>query len=107
MGSHRQTSDFVDVCVIVKLRLQRLKPNRDLNIAAGTLLAISYGVSYVGVFKAFQTDAQMHRPGRFSYKLFQSKGNRLPRSEAPATQSNLLLSLDPHRKNFHLTFLAR
>lgn len=102
-----RNSDFTDGRAVVKLPFRMLHPDRDLNIAAETLLEISYGVSSVGVFKASQPDVLIRRPSRFRDELFLSTGNRLLPSEAPATQSGRPSSRNPNREIFRPTFQVR
>lgn len=100
-------SDFTDGRAVVKLPFRMLQPDRDLNIAAETLLEISYGVSSVGVFKASQPDVLIRRPSRFRNELFLSTGDRLLPSEAPTTQSDPPSSRKPRREIFRPTFQVR
>jgi hypothetical protein len=102
-----RNSDFADGRAVVKLPFRKLQPDRDLNIAAETLLEISYGVSSVGVFRASQPDVLIRQPSRFRDELFLSTGNRLLPSEAPATQTDRSLSRDPHREIFRPSFRIR
>ncbi len=102
-----RNSDFADGRAVVKLPFRSLQPDRDLNIAAETLLEISYGVSSVGVFKASQPDVLIRQPSFFRDELFQSTGDRLLPSESPATQSQRPLSRDPRREVFRPTFQVR
>jgi hypothetical protein len=97
-------SDFVDGRAVVKLPFRMLQPDRDLNIAAETLLEISYGVSSVGVFNASQPDVLIRQPSRFRDELFLSTGNRLLPSEAPANQPDRPLIRDPRREIFRPGF---
>lgn len=80
-----RVANFADGVAIVKLPFRRLVPERDLDIAPGTLLQISYGVSSVGVFKASQPDVLIRRPSRFRDDLFLSTGNRVPPSGGRVT----------------------
>lgn len=102
-----RNSDFANGRTVVKLPFRILQPNRDLNIAAETLLEISYGVSSVGVFRASQPDVLIRQPSFFRDELFLSTGDRLLPSEAPATQSGRPSSRNPHREIFRPTFQVR
>lgn len=100
-------SDFEGGRAVVQLPFRKLQPDRDLNIAAETLLEISYGVSSVGVFKASQPDVLIRHPSRFRDELFLSTGNRLLPTEAPANQTNRSLRRDPNREIFRPSFRVR
>lgn len=102
-----RNADFADGRAVVKLPFRMLQPDRDLNIAAETLLEISYGVSSVGVFKASQPDVLIREPSFFRDELFLSTGDRLLPSEAPATQSGRPSSRNPNREIFRPTFQVR
>jgi hypothetical protein len=80
-----RVTDFADGVAIVKLPFRRLVPERDLTIAAGALLQVSYGVSSVGVFKASQPDVLIRRPSIFRDDLFLSTGDRVLPTEGGAT----------------------
>ena len=100
-------SDFEEGRAVVQLPFRKLRPDRDLNIAAETLLEISYSVSSVGVFKASQPDVLIRHPSFFRDELFLSTGNRLLPSEAPGNQTNRSLRRDPNREIFRPSFRVR